>query len=342
MKAAHVLVSLLKLTAALQSLPRRQRTLVHLNEAAVEASTTTEEKPCFWKHPSKFWQPRTKFEDLEIGQKLTGVVFQELLKGKTGAKMFMDCGVGRIDKNGEWQIVTGMHRIRDRKKSVITKKATRLRKKIGGVDLWVSRIYAAQKQFEVVVNEDHLPDPSAEPKIPASSLKVKQELTGTVVRVKSYGVIVDVGANRNGLLHIQRVADLVGHYVDKEEGLAKEGLEKGAKIRVAVASNDQKRLFLDFTDDVKAEAEPDEEKEEEPTQSSDGGMSEEELAAWAEFAAAPSADAGPVASASDSQIADDEAGAWAAYDADDSDDEDGDEGFDEDRDIEDALGIGMY
>jgi predicted RNA-binding protein with RPS1 domain len=75
---------------------------------------------------------------------------------------------------------------------------------------------------------------------PASLLQPKQELVGTVTRIVPYGVFVDVGANRRGLLHIQKVADLYGHYIDKEQGLEEAGLERGARIRVAVLSNEKK------------------------------------------------------------------------------------------------------
>jgi predicted RNA-binding protein with RPS1 domain len=351
MKVVGLVFLILELSAAFQPLPPNYRQSISAStlfstapEADKEEDTAV--KTCFWQTPIGSWEQRLPFESLKVGQELKGVVFQELSDGKTGGKLFMDCGVGRIDSKGDWQIVTGMHRIRDRKKSVIAKKALRLRQRQGGLQLWVSRIYAPNFQFEVVVREEDVPPPS-EPRIPASSLEVGQELVGTVVRVESYGVFVDVGANRNGLLHIQRVADLFDHYIHKEEGLVEAGLEKGAKIRVAVASNEKKRLFLDFPDAVKADAKDEnsgtniQELASETTddsESEDSGMSEEEMAAWAEFAAA---DTSPTASISNagSESVDDESGTWAAYGNDDDNDDYED---DEDRDIEDALGIGAY
>eukprot|EP00545_Synedropsis_sp_CCMP1620_P012258 CAMPEP_0119007944 /NCGR_PEP_ID=MMETSP1176-20130426/3351_1 /TAXON_ID=265551 /ORGANISM="Synedropsis recta cf, Strain CCMP1620" /LENGTH=361 /DNA_ID=CAMNT_0006960181 /DNA_START=137 /DNA_END=1222 /DNA_ORIENTATION=- len=359
-KSITLIILVLELSVAFQPLPSKSHqqsrtSFSRLSSASAETIEESEEtitapKTCFWKSPIGSWEQRISFETLEVGQELRGVVFQELLDGKTGPKVFLDCGVGRIDANGDWQIVTGMHRIRDRKKSVIGKKVSRLRTKQGGAQLWVSRVYAPSYQFEVVAREEQVPLPS-EPRVPASSLEVDQELVGTVVRVASYGVLVDVGANRNGLLHIQRVADLFERYIDKEEGLIEAGLEKGAKIRVTVASNEKKKLFLDFPDDVKADSKEDksatviQEKDSETTDASESetsSMSDDEAAAWAEFAAG---DSQPASSTSDgaSELSDDEAAAWAAYGSDDDEEEyDQDDDDEEDRDIEDALGIGMY
>ena len=54
--------------------------------------------------------------------------------------------------------------------------------------------------------------------------------TGQVTRVEPYGVLLGVGANRHGLLHIQQVSQFFQRYIDKEEGLKREaGLERGAR-----------------------------------------------------------------------------------------------------------------
>jgi hypothetical protein len=39
---------------------------------------------------------------------------------------------------------------------------------------------------------------------------------------------------------MENVADLYGLYIDKEQGLEEAGLERGARIRVAVLSNEKK------------------------------------------------------------------------------------------------------
>lgn len=165
-----------------------------------------------------------------------------------------------------------------------------------------------------------------------------------MIDVRDYGVLIDVNANRNGLLHIQKVADLNGCYIDKQEGLKMAGLERGSQLRVCVERNEKKRLALDFTPDVKEAAELErkrnekgeeeggkedvkmEGKEEVVEEEVVEGEEEEESspeydeAAWADFAAADD-----------------------YYDGDDDDDDTTrDDGYDEDRNIEDSLGIGYY
>jgi predicted RNA-binding protein with RPS1 domain len=399
MKAAHILLLLIELSEAFQPLPRLRITTIdqfcssstkcftrstsqrhHLGSdtkpttattTAITATTTSDgatypQKPCFWRLPTGAWAQRINFDDLEVGQKLTGVLVQERLDAKTGPKVWFDCGVGRMDrKSGDWHIVTGMNRIRDRKESVMVKKVARLRKKQDGVEVWVSRKYPENGMFEVVTREEEIPK-VGKTLISVSSLKPKQELIGKVVRIEPFGVLVDVGANRAGLLHVQKVADLFGTYIDKAEGLVEAGLELGAKIRVMVASNEKKRLFLDFPDDVKIDAqnERDERAKEKERRSgsrtvtepdnaaTSGVLSAEEAAAWIEFA---TAGAQPVVTVSTStggsKVSEEQVAAWAECAASDTadeefDDEDeeyyDDDDDDEDRSIEDALGIGMY
>lgn len=389
MKSTYILFLLIELSEAFQPSSRFQWcTSIQIQQhhaisgAAVAATTTTttssssydgatnQPKPCFWRLPSGAWEQRINFDDLEVGQKLLGVVVQERLDAKTGPKVWLDCGVGRIDRGGagEWHIVTGMNRIRDRKESVMIKKVARLRKKLDGVDVWVSRKYPENGMFEVVTREEEIPNKAANSITSVSSLKPRQELIGKVVRIEPFGVLVDVGANRHGLLHVQKVADLFGTYIDKAEGLVEAGLELGATIRVMVASNEKKRLFLDFPDDVKIEAqrERDERTKEKERRSgrikvnepdnaaTSGVLSEEEAAAWIEFATAESQPLVSVSSTTGrSELSEEEATAWAEYatgntpDEEEFDDEeeeyyDDDDDDDEDRSIEDALGIGMY
>mmetsp|Transcript_32 Transcript_32/g.47 ORF Transcript_32/g.47 Transcript_32/m.47 type:complete len:393 (+) Transcript_32:115-1293(+) len=325
--------------------------------ASQEAETQEVEtlKPCYWRSPeSGRWEERVRFEDLKVGQPLVGVVVQEKLNARTGAKVWLDCGVCSMNKENEFIMVNGMYRIRDRKTSVVKKKATRLRKKKSGMPVWVSRVFSENKQFEVVVNEEGIPTESSKTSmVPASSLEVQQELIGTVIRIEDYGVFLDVGANRPGLLHIKKVADVYNQYINKAKGLAEAGLEMGAKIRVSVLSNEKKRLAFDFTDDVKAEAEKMKlEENTEPVSSKleetiepvssedtpDSGsfLSEEDAAAWADFATISSSPAANISSGDNKE----EASAYQSVEEDDDYFEDDD--YDEDRDIEDALGLGTY
>lgn len=305
-------------------------------------------RPCYWKSPDGMcrmengeympvkgeWKQRVQLKDLKVGQKLIGekISNADLLQAKTGPKIFFECGVGRIDSRGNWQMVSGMLRVAKSfaKPSVVRKKVQKLSGR--PLELFVHRIFLENGRLEVKLSLDEVLDETknAAPKIPASSLKVGQELVGKVVALKPFGCIVDVGANRNGMLHIQRVADLFGKYIDKEQGLQEAGLERGATIKVAVHSNEKRKLILDFTQETKTiaaqEAEARRREEEEQEEDAD------------EVAAVE-------AVAGNGQISEEEAAAWAAY-ANDSyeseDEEDDDDDYDEDAEIEDMLGIGSY
>lgn len=328
-----------------RSITKRSST-VHQEIDTKEAETV---KSCVWKSPeSGRWEERELFENLKVGQPLLGVVVQEKLDARTGAKVWLDCGVCSMNKHNKFRIVNGLHRIRDKKTSVVKKKATRLRKKKAGMPVWVSRVFPDNMQFEIVVREDEIPTASSKKSmVPASSIEVGQELVGTVIRIEDYGVFLDVGANRYGLLHITKVANVYNQYIDKAKGLIEAGLEMGAKIRVSVLSNEQRRLAFDFTDDVKAEAEKmklEEAKEAAASEavpestasptSTDTYLSEDDAAAWADFA---SSNSYPVAT-----LSSDNSQEETYQSGEDYDDYVEDDDYDEDRDIEDALGLGMY
>lgn len=58
--------------------------VAYSQDDSTEASTIT--STCFYKTPEGKWAQRINFADLKVGQQLRGVVFQELLVGKTGPK----------------------------------------------------------------------------------------------------------------------------------------------------------------------------------------------------------------------------------------------------------------
>ena len=278
---------------------------------------------------------------------MNGTVVQELLDGTTGPKVYLDVGVCRLDRNGKWQIANGMMRLggKGHKSSVTRKRATRLRRR-AVVPVVVSRIYPSCARFEVVTDDTAIL-PNVPLLIPASTLKPGQELVGTVTRVLPFGVFVDVGANRNGLLHIQKVADLYQHYIDKEEGLEQAGLERGARIRVAVVENDRKRLFLDFTDDVKQQAAEEAKADTAATvvKESDAVVETTTTLSEKRIPVEEQEQSGESASAAYASTSEEEAAAWAAYAGTDEEEyiyEEDDGDYDEDKDIEDALGLGSY
>ena len=135
-----------------------------------------------------------------------------------------------------------------------------------------------------------------------------------------------------GLLHISTVADLYGKYINKETGLAKAGLELNARIRVAVASNQNKRLALRFTNDVMDQSSKEVEKEEEETKINSDDFTLETQSSQEDDNEEEEEEEDPYAWAA------------AAYAEDYSEDDFyyEEEDDDEDRDIEDAMGLGTY
>jgi len=332
----------------------------------IEHENENEIKACYYQAPDGKWNERLQLQNLTVGQHLIGTKIPntDLLQAKTGPKIFFECGVGRIDtRNNKWQMVSGMLRLgrASAKPSAIRKKVARMSGSGKMIDLYVKKIDLHSFRLEVTRSLDEIQEiqernerlrrGEVQPMIPASTLKEGMELVGTVVKLQPYGCMVDVGANRRGLLHIQKVADLFGKYIDKEKGLGEVGLEHGATIKVSVLSNEKKRLFLDFTQETKdlalAEAEEAEalksrQEEEERKKQED----EEERKQQEEALKALNVDAEEEEEEEEkgSDVSVNEASMWAAY-ADDyaggGYDDDGDN-YDEDADIEDSLGIGSY
>lgn len=284
----------------------------------------------------------------------------DLLDGKTGPKVFFECGVGRLDRHGRWHIVNGLLRLgkRGAKKSVTRKRVDRLTGRV--VDLYVSKIRHDNGAFEVSTSEEQVREimeaekemerkGEGKKKVSVSSLKEGQELTGTVVRVEPYGALIDVGANRHGLLHIKRVRKLLRQHIDKKEGLIEAGLERGAQLMVTVRSVKGKDVSLDFTEEKREEKreerrarrrEARERKRAREKKKLESGEKKGAEVTAASASAAVASAAGEkgnvVASISDidekedeyeipdgyADISEDEAAAWAAYGAGDDDDAD--------------------
>ena len=126
-------------------------------------------------------------------------------------------------------MVSGMYRVAKNyaKPKVVKKKVDRLTDK--KVELFVSKIRLSEGKLEVCTTMEEFERDMEKIKnrgelVSVSSLNVGQDVVGKVVDVRPYGVMVDVGANRNGLLHIQKVADLYGRFINKESGLIEAGL----------------------------------------------------------------------------------------------------------------------
>ena len=386
--------------AAPQTSDDEVQTAESRKDALASTANTTlsdERPPCFYRAPpNNQWRPRWELSELTVGQELQAVVVQELLNGTTGPKVFCEVGVGKWrrqtkgraspvtdqstqkTKKSSWKIVHAMLRLGPPrgKQSVALKRAARLRKKQSlGFPVFVQKIRLESDQLEVCLDRDEaldvLKQQQQSDRVSVSSLTVGQELMGQVIRVEPYGVLLDVGANRHGLLHIRTVAQLFQRYIAGRDGLQQTaGLSRGSRVNVQVQSIEKKRLQLDFTNqaketvqeiikeeqqEAKQRKKPQNRKQKEPVLSSDTetsisdapqkttsmssssssaavlSLSAEEEAAWAAFGA--SASSAPSTSSSESDA--------TTYNHEDYEDEVYDE-YDEDRDIEDALGLGTY
>jgi predicted RNA-binding protein with RPS1 domain len=324
----------------------------HDNQAATASDSTSDNatstisnmenneetsKKSFWKPKGQNtrWQERVHLNELHLGQELYGHVVSDLLEGKTGPKLFFDCGVGRVGQDGNWYMVNGMLRLpRTGKASVTRKRAAKFRAR-DRVPLYVSRIQKGCGRLEVCLTPEEVEPYQQQPrKVPVTSLQPNQIVEGTILKLHPYGATVDVGANRRGLLHIRKVAALYDRYIDKEKGLIEAGIEKGARVRLMVESVEQRRLFLDFTPDVKEAAAEELAKENKKKQPQVPAAVQEDLDEWAEYANEQAHVPVPQARDDNTATEDDDL-------SDDDDDEEYDD-YDEESEIEEALGLDTY
>jgi predicted RNA-binding protein with RPS1 domain len=298
----------------------------------VSTSNKSESGECYYKRMDGSWKPRKELSRLFVGERLFAARLPEhdLLTGKTGCpKLFLECGVGK-KKKGNWNIVNGMVRFpgkKGMKPSVVRKKAKKIIPLDSLTEVYVSKVSLEHGSFEVCLSrEDAL---SSYEMIPASTLKPGEQLSGVVRDVLPYGVFVDVGANRKGLIHISKVANSQGCYINKEAGLKSAGLAKGSPVRVIVLSNEKKRLEFDL--DLAEEEPIPEENSDKEENSDETAMNSDKSEDNEESNDEPT-----------KEISTDEADMWAAYAAYENNAEEDDDYYDEDEDIEDALGIGSY
>ena len=107
------------------------------------------------------------------------------------------------------------------------------------------------------------------------------------------------------------------------------GLARGARVRVVVLSNEKKRLEFDL---YEAEEEPTPEESLDETTIELKSEDDEEALAWAAYN-----------DKTTDEISTEEADMWAAYaDYENYAEDEDDDYYDEDEEIEDALGIGSY
>ena len=170
--------------------------------------------------------------DLVPGQRLEGVVVSTQLHGA-----LVDIGV---ERSGLVHISQLSSEHTNRVSDVV---------QIGDpVIVWVTKVDPERGRIGLTMVEP--------PQLPWGEIKEGQTYEGTVVRMESYGVFVEIGAERPGLLHVRQMADgFVRH--------PSELVRLGDEIEVEVSSVDRRRGRVDLKvpsfDTV-----PDDEDEEDP------------------------------------------------------------------------------
>lgn len=210
--------------------------------------------------------------------------------------------------------------------------------------MYVSKINLQEKRFEVLPSQEEAVKhfEQAPRRVSVSSLRPGQELVGQILRVQPYGAIIDVGANKQGLLHINTVAKLTGSKdVFKKNGLKEVGIVPKAEVRVSVLSNGFKQyriktenakqkwarqLELDFTKDAKEEAEKEQ-------REANQRKVEERRAKW---------EANRPENVRIKTMTEDASVSKSSVSVAFEDEEEEEEEFDEDRAIEEALGLDYY
>lgn len=121
------------------------------------------------------------------------------------------------------------------------------------VTVWVRNVDVQKGQLSVTMIK-----PAA---VSWNEIQVGQVFTGKVIRIEKFGVFVDIGAERPGLVHI---SELSSDYVNS----ASDVVEKGAEVEVKVIGLNRKKNQIDLSMKaltVPAKVEEDETEEKLPT-----------------------------------------------------------------------------
>ncbi len=112
--------------------------------------------------------------------------------------------------------------------------------KVGdNINVWVVNVDAQKGRIELTMVKP--------PKVMWHELEKDQTYTGTITRMENYGVFVDIGAARPGLLHVREMAD---SYVRHPSDLVKIGDE----IDVRILKLDRRKRQIDLgKPDLRAE-----------------------------------------------------------------------------------------
>ncbi len=158
----------------------------------------------------------TSIEELQPKMKLKGTVTRLELYGA-----FIDIGVGVNSLVHISRLTTGhVNRVSD----VLT---------VGdGVTLWIDKVDPEKKQIMVTLIEPL--------KVDWRDLKNGQTYTGTITRLENYGAFVDIGAEREGLVHISEISH---DYVKQPS----EKLTVGDEVQVQVLGFSKRKRRIDLS-----------------------------------------------------------------------------------------------
>jgi small subunit ribosomal protein S1 len=120
------------------------------------------------------------------------------------------------------------------------------------VSVWVQRVDPEQGRISLTMIEP--------PERTMGDLKPDQVLTGTVTKLAPYGAFVDIGVERDGLVHISEMAE---GRIERPDDAAKVGDE--IEVRVIQVNHQRRRIELSMLRVSQQMVEVDEDDEGEPT-----------------------------------------------------------------------------
>eukprot|EP00929_Paragymnodinium_shiwhaense_P006999 TRINITY_DN110956_c0_g1_i1.p1 TRINITY_DN110956_c0_g1~~TRINITY_DN110956_c0_g1_i1.p1 ORF type:complete len:534 (+),score=157.47 TRINITY_DN110956_c0_g1_i1:144-1745(+) len=167
---------------------------------------------------------RTRLKDLKVGQEVTGSVKKVL---DFGAICDIGADVDAMIHKSEVKDNEYVANARD-----VFKDGDKIKALITSVDVAKKRVCLSMKSKKKVLEPLQ--------KIKLADLETGQELGGTITSVRNFGFFVNVGAERDGLVHIRNVNNGIVHDID-------EVAKHGDAVQVKVLQNVKGKLELALT-----------------------------------------------------------------------------------------------